>query len=87
MCVWGIPWWHCRLRADVITAAAQVTAVAWVQTLAWEFPHAADAAQINVYDAETYTLSFSFNIHINLYYTTNNILEQFLKKSFQWYTF
>ena len=29
----------------MVTAVAQVTAVTWVQSLAWEFPHAMGAAR------------------------------------------
>ena len=33
--------------SSIVTAAAQVTAVVWVQSLAWELPHAMGMAKIN----------------------------------------
>ena len=36
--------WHSRLT-DIVTAAVQITAVAWGQSLAWELPRAVGEAK------------------------------------------
>ena len=36
-----VPLWHSGLRIGIVTAAAWIAAVAQVQSLAWELPHAA----------------------------------------------
>ena len=41
----GVPWWLSGLRIHVVTVVAQVSAVAWVQSLAWELLHATGAAK------------------------------------------
>ena len=37
--------WHSRLGSSIVTAVAQLTAVAWVRSLAWELPYAAGVAK------------------------------------------
>ena len=41
----GVPWWLSRSRSGIVTIAAQVTAVMYVQSLAWELPHAGGVAK------------------------------------------
>ena len=44
----GAPWWLSGLRISIVTAVAQVPAVAQIQFLAWELPHAVGVAkQVN----------------------------------------
>ena len=41
----GIPSWLSGLKIHIGTAVAQVTDEAWVQSLAWELPHAMGVAK------------------------------------------
>ena len=40
----GVPWWPSSYRFSIVTAVTQITAVAGVQSLAWEFLHAMGVA-------------------------------------------
>ena len=42
--------------SHTVTAAAQVTAMAWVRSLAWKLLRAADVAKINKYSSSVYLL-------------------------------
>ena len=44
--------WHSRLRIGIISAAAWVTAEAWVQSLAQKLPHAAGTAKMKSKEKE-----------------------------------
>ena len=41
----GVPWWHSDLGAGIVTSVDWATAVAQVQCLAQELPHAAGLAK------------------------------------------
>ena len=41
----GVPLWYSGLRTSIVTAAAWVAAVVWVQFLAQELPHAVTAGE------------------------------------------
>ena len=56
-----VPWWLLGLRIPVVMAVAQVTAVAWVLSLAWEFLHVVGMAK----KKEKKLLSFSICTHLN----------------------
>lgn len=43
----GVPWWHSGLRTYFVTAAAQLTAMEWVWSLAQELQHASGVAKNN----------------------------------------
>ena len=36
----GVPWWSSSEGSSIVTAVALVTVVAWIPSLAQEFPHA-----------------------------------------------
>ena len=40
-----VPWWPSGFRISIVTAVAQVSSVAQVQSLAWELPHATGGAK------------------------------------------
>ena len=44
----GVPWWRSRLGPSIATAAARVTAVVWVRSLARELLHAMGVAPKNL---------------------------------------
>ena len=41
----GVTWWCSRLKISIVTAAAPVTVVAQIQSLAQELPHAMGVAK------------------------------------------